>query len=272
MVMTPNGLVHSSCIQEVGQGDTIDEDSSTVTRPDGSTYVLAACDHDTMPERTAKLASRGLTVDNTIVPTDNGWIEDTWWHSSHYMKTLHGNFKVPSNPTTKGGQTIFFFPSFEPAAGTAIVQPVLQWGPSAAGGGKYWAIASWYVWPGHSAHGPLKRVSVGDVLYGSMQASACTSSGHCTWTIVTQDKTHAATSSLKVKTGNAYTEVQGGVLEAYNVDSCKKYPANGVEAFYNLVFKSSAGTVKPKWQHNINRKTCKESIVASSVLVFLNWN
>ena len=33
----------------------------------------------------------------------------------------------------------------EPADTSAVLQPVLQWGVSAAGGGNYWAIASWYL-------------------------------------------------------------------------------------------------------------------------------
>jgi hypothetical protein len=272
MVMTPNGLVHSSCVQEVGEGDMIEE-SGTVTRPDGSTYQLPACAYDTMPEREATLARRA-GVDpgaSNVVPTDNGWTEAAWWHSPHYMKTLHGNFRVPTVPANQGSQTIFFFPSFEPPAGNAIIQPVLQWGGSAAGGGKYWAIASWYVWPGHSVHGPLRRVSVNDVLYGSLQASACTGSGLCTWSIVTQDKSHPTTSSISIRAGNPYTEVQGGVLEVYGVDSCAKYPASDFEQFYNLAFASSAGTVQPAFSHILWKTTCHELVQSSSSVVNLRW-
>lgn len=55
-------------------------------------------------------------------------------------------WKVPAAPTTNHQQTIFLFNSIEPASGNAILQPVLQYGPSAAGGGSYWAVASWYVY------------------------------------------------------------------------------------------------------------------------------
>jgi hypothetical protein len=47
---------------------------------------------------------------------------------------------------------------------------VLQWGPSAAGGGRYWAVASWYVTSrGQAFHTPLVRVEPGDELVGVME-------------------------------------------------------------------------------------------------------
>ena len=280
LVTTPTGLVHASCIQEIGEGDTIDDDG-LVTRPDGTTYQLPECEHDTMPLRddmqrqraAVEATGESVTLDSGVVPTDNGWIEAAWWHSPHWMKHLAGNFVVPPAPSNKGSQTIFFFPSFEPAAGTAIIQPVLQWGPSAAGGGKYWAIASWYVGPKRTVHGPLKRVSVGDRLGGTVTGSACTSAGRCTWTITTHDSTHAATSTIKLKTGEVFTEVQGGVLEAYRVDHCNKYPSNGVEAFFNLSFTNGQGhAVSPAFQKMFWHTTCRESQVVSAKTVFLNWN
>ena len=40
-------------------------------------------------------------------------------------------------------RTIFLFNGIQNS--TSIYQPVLQWGPSAAGGGNFWTVASWYV-------------------------------------------------------------------------------------------------------------------------------
>jgi hypothetical protein len=275
MVSTPNGLVHQSCIQELGEDDTIDDDGN-VTRPDGSTYQLPTCDYQTLPHKDVVTKLReerrddddeATDVSKEVVPDDNGWIEAAWWHSTHWMKTFHGRFGVPHNPSRAGSQTIFLFPSFEPGTGNAIIQPVLQWG-----GGKYWAIASWYVGPGRVAHGPLKRVKVGDTLSGAMTSSKCTSSGHCTWKVVTKDLTHAASSTINIKTKVPYTEVQGGVLESYGVNSCSEYPSNGTEGFHDMSFANHLGTVHPKFKKFYWRTTCKEKIVSSPSLVFLNWN
>ena len=44
--------------------------------------------------------------------------------------------------------------------------PALQWGPSAAGGGEYWSVASWYVGgtSGASFTASLVPVNAGDEL------------------------------------------------------------------------------------------------------------
>jgi hypothetical protein len=51
-----------------------------------------------------------------------------------------------------------------------IYQPVLQWGSSAAGGGNYWSIASWYVdgQGGPAFHSSLIQIAPGQVLKGVM--------------------------------------------------------------------------------------------------------
>ena len=77
---------------------------------------------------------------------------------------------VPPAPSTDSGQTIFLFNGIQNyGTNYGILQPVLQWGPSAAGGGSYWSIASWYVTSGGDAfHTTLIQVDEGDVLIGLM--------------------------------------------------------------------------------------------------------
>ena len=57
---------------------------------------------------------------------------------------------------------------------TMIYQPVLQWGPSAAGGGQKWSVASWYAdgQDGHSFYSTLVDVAVGQDLTGVMTLTA----------------------------------------------------------------------------------------------------
>ena len=67
------------------------------------------------------------------------------------VTSLNSTWLVPSAPTNpNGGQVLFWWNGMEPQDTSAVLQPVLQWGPSAAGGGNYWAIASWCAW--HAAH------------------------------------------------------------------------------------------------------------------------
>jgi hypothetical protein len=85
----------------------------------------------------------------------NGWQTYAWWDSSDKSITYFlTDWVVPPAPSTSSGQTIFLFNGIQ-NTGTnyGILQPVLQWGSSAAGGGTYWSVAS-----GMSA--PMDRHSI----------------------------------------------------------------------------------------------------------------
>ncbi|KAJ7191320.1 hypothetical protein GGX14DRAFT_600785 [Mycena pura] len=76
---------------------------------------------------------------------------------------------VGSFAATYRGQTVFLFNAIEPATSSTIVQPVLQYGPSNAGGGGYWTVANWYVFNGNAFFTSPVRVSVGQTLHGKIQ-------------------------------------------------------------------------------------------------------
>jgi hypothetical protein len=62
---------------------------------------------------------------------------------------------------------------------TMIYQPVLQWGPgSAAGGGNYWAVVSWYAdgQGGQAFYSNLVTVNPGDTLVGVVTLTGHTAS------------------------------------------------------------------------------------------------
>jgi hypothetical protein len=100
----------------------------------------------------------------------SGWITYADWYNStgQPVTRFATTWVVPPPPSTQSGQTIFLFNGIQ--NDTMIYQPVLQWGPSAAGGGNYWAAASWYV---DGQNGPafkssLVPVNPGDLLVGVM--------------------------------------------------------------------------------------------------------
>ena len=105
-------------------------------------------------------------------PITDGWIVYSGWTngSGNPISYFGTRWTVPPNPATDNGQTIFLFNGIQPTTGPAfILQPVLQWGSSAAGGGSYWSITNWYVGSdGTALHGPLIQVNPGDILEGVM--------------------------------------------------------------------------------------------------------
>jgi len=97
---------------------------------------------------------------------------------------------------------------------------VLQWGPSAAGGGAYWSVASWYVTSGGQAfHTNLVRVNPGDTLIGVM-------------TLTGQSGSQLSYASEFEGIANTRLPVQNiaeltgcnETLEAYGIDACGNYP------------------------------------------------
>jgi len=106
-------------------------------------------------------------------PITDGWIVYSGWtnNSTNPISYFKTRWIVPPEPATDNGQTIFLFNGIQQtSAGPFILQPVLQWGSSAAGGGSYWSITNWYVngQGGTALHGPLIAVNPGDVLEGIM--------------------------------------------------------------------------------------------------------
>ena len=103
-----------------------------------------------------------------------------------------------------------------------IYQPVLQWGSSAAGGGNYWAVASWYVdgqgGPG-ACHTKLVKVNPGEVLVGVMTLTGHSGSNfdyNC-------DFNGIASTSLPVRNIQQLTWLIE-TLECYGITKSTDYP------------------------------------------------
>jgi hypothetical protein len=121
-----------------------------------------------------------------------------------------------------------------PADGSAIIQPVLQWGPSYAGGGPYWTIGSWYVEGGNAAHSGLAQVNVGDRIAGGGYAENCTDEGACTWAITVTNG--PVTRTLETDGGGrVYDRATPAVLEVNAVTDCSYLPGG-----MSMVFTNSA--------------------------------
>jgi hypothetical protein len=91
----------------------------------------------------------------------------TWENTSEFpIETFATNFRVPPYPRRDNVpcQTLFIYNAALPADHTSALMPVLQYGPSAAGGGNYWGVATWYITPKFVYHTCLTPVEIGDPL------------------------------------------------------------------------------------------------------------
>lgn len=122
----------------------------------------------------------------TITPAHHmreaqGWIAYAFWNNTGSAITnFTTNWVVPSTPANQGSQTLFLFNGMQDGTTRTsyIIQPVLQWGPSAAGGGKFWAITNWYVSSSQAFFGSLETVSPGTSLQGVMKETAVSGSNY----------------------------------------------------------------------------------------------
>jgi hypothetical protein len=161
----------------------------------------------------------------------SGWISYAYWNNGtgHPITSFATTWVVPPEPSTQSGQTIFLFNGIQNSS--MIYQPVLQFGPSAAGGGNYWAVASWYVDSagGVANHSTLVRVNPGDQLMGLTTLTGSGPSGFdydCVFVGI--PNASLAIQNVEQLTWAAET------LEAYGITASSDYPATQDTAFRGI--------------------------------------
>ena len=107
--------------------------------------------------------SAEVTNDDVITPVAFAYWTNT---GSSPISSFDTTWSVPPVPDTNHGQSIFLFPAILSADHHAILAPVLQYGPSEAGGGSYWSVASWYFDGGMAYFTPPVGIAVGKPLNG----------------------------------------------------------------------------------------------------------
>jgi hypothetical protein len=202
--------------------------------------------------------------DTHLPALGSGWIAYAYWNNGtgHSLTSFRTTWQVPPAPTTQGSQTIFLFNGIQNnGSNFGILQPVLQWGSSAAGGGPYWSIASWYVTSGGQAfHTNLVRVNPGDTLVGVMRLSG-QSGGTFNYT---SEFEGVAGTSLPVQ-NIAELVWCNETLEAYTINQATDYPATGHTGL--RVIRIDTGTTTPTlaWTPvNAVTDTGQHSIVVSN--------
>jgi hypothetical protein len=190
-----------------------------------------------------------IAADQQRVPLpDNGWITFASWynHQGKPISYFGTDWNVPPNPSAYSGQTLFQFNSIEPASYDSILQPVLQYGPSAAGGGEYWAVTSWYVVGNQAYVGGLYYVTPGTFLGGQI-----TLVGH-------KKGNFSYTSDFYGYSGTTITVRNipqlvwaTETLEVYGVSQCTEFPNTAYSLMYAIGIKLTNG-ITPYMGWSIN--------------------
>ncbi len=253
-LITPFGYFHPSCVVHLARGDVLRHDEKTIQHANGTTSPMRACSH---PHYRAD--GEKVTGDERHAATpdiSHAWVEYGSVTSKSSYGQLYAQWSVPPTPTSKDGQTLFYFPGMEDIDDVVtIIQPVLGWNSDYA---SAWGIASWNCCEsGTTYEAQPQPVNPGDTILGSMVANCPAGTKTCTsWDIVTLDLQNGKSSELPNTSnfGQTFNWAFGGVLEVYSVSQCSDYPSNGglwgsrSLSFHEIgLYNYKLKPVKPKW-------------------------
>jgi hypothetical protein len=252
----PGELIRADCVHEIPNGARVEVDNDGQISGDVTLNGRLLAHYDRCSEDPVVTRPRGRTENLANSPgTGNGWVEASQWDvplsSTDNLDYMAGIWTVPSNPSSNGA-LIYLFNGIEPLERSWVLQPVLQYGRSNAGGGNYWAIASWLVSSnGYAFHSPLGTVRPGDSIFGYTRMTT-TSGSTQYWGVVADDTTTGLSAWITASSsGLHWTWAFAAVLEAYNVTSCTQFPSNGRAVFSNSVvdhgFPSYTGISPQGW-------------------------
>ena len=261
-VRVPGGAMHTSCVHPHAHGARLVE------------AELPRCAHPFLRNEAAA-AGGGVGGGSSHGAAWKSWSQFALGGASDSVTSLVSTWQVPPEPPAAGrapSVTLFWWNGLEPQDTSAVLQPVLQFGSSAAGGGAFWAYSSWYVSSAHGSHfSPLIKLQPGDEVTGSNVVDA---SG--AWNI-TSSAPGRSPSTL------SFTPVPGAwstayhVLEAYGVTTnCDAYPTTGAVNFTSVALGINHKPVTPiKWVDMTQAPTdCKERSAANKAgdMVSNSWS
>jgi hypothetical protein len=248
MVLTPGGLRPLSLVHKVEHGYRLSSGEGRFRILNPSGQVVA--DHGPVLTRPGGLPLMPRNVSHPAgaeVPAfGSGWITFASWtnNTGTPVSRFATTWVVPPAPATQSGQTIFIFSGIQNSS--MIYQPVLQWGQSAAGGGNFWSVASWYAdgQGGSAFFSDLTQVNVGDTLTGVMTLTGTGPAGDnydCNFSGI-------ANSDLVITDQQELTWCIE-TLECYGITQCSDYPATSKTRMYAIDL--ATGTTNPVVQWNV---------------------
>jgi hypothetical protein len=262
-VLTPGGFRPKSLVHLIEPGHSVRmaaDGHAQKIHPNGT----VAADFEQIPSRPGPhpLMPTSVFVPEEIKPAlGSGWIAYAFWsnNTGHPISSFSTTWVVPPAPATQSGQVIFLFNGIQNS--TMIYQPVLQWGPSAAGGGNYWSVASWYAdgQGGSAFHTSPVRVSPGQTLVGVMTLTSQSGSGF-TYNCEFQG---VANTSLPIQNVQQLTWC-AETLEAYGVQHCSDYPDCQFTGMRDIAIACGATTPSISWTAQNSVTDCGQHCVVVS--------
>jgi len=242
LVQTPFGTIQQSNLIRVPQNSQVwISDSLFFINSNSSSKVIAKANdfkYIFKSSHKARLTNKFLNVElgNGLITHAYGQVLMT----DPVITCYSTEWIVPNPPSQKGNQIIYIFNALTTL--NDIVQPVLQWGDSPAGGGDYWAICNWYVTrSGNAIFDTLIKVNSGTRLHGEIN--------------VIQQSNGLFSYRIGFKGFNSFMRINDlplinipiEALEAYNIQSCNEYPADEKIKMQNINIKVDSINPEMRW-------------------------
>jgi hypothetical protein len=179
-MITPGGLIPKSKVHAVPDGARIHHTPTQIQIIGADGTILHTAPITKGDSRKIDITPTGRT---DVVLIQSGYVAYTYWKNNQAKEVTNFStvWPVPSKPTTYHAQLLYWFNGLVPNSFDAILQPVLQYGISPAGGGDYYAVASWFVVAGSAYWSSLTRVSVGQQLTGVITLTKHFNTGTYHW-------------------------------------------------------------------------------------------
>jgi len=210
-------------------------------------------------------SSEGGIAARNPADQSGGWVTWASWRNAtgSAISSFSTSWVVPAPPAAPAGQLVYLFNGLQNATGSEILQPVLQWGSSGAGGGPFWSIASWHVdSQGHAYCTPSTPVNPGDLLTGMMTMTGAFNDGthnyRCEFVGV------AGTALMALGTPEL-TDAEE-TLEAYGVTAQAEYPGGPSTAMSQIDLQVGGNAAQPAWVSN----TMQNPLYGENALIVSN--
>ncbi|KAF8888467.1 hypothetical protein CPB84DRAFT_1749487 [Gymnopilus junonius] len=248
LVQTPAGVLPKSNIHAVPHGALVHQTAIGVQVIASNGTILHFVP---IPEGKPDVGLLPRLTSNTIGRRNlpNGYLAQANWGNkgTSPISFFSTNWTVPPTPASWDGQLLYWFNGIEPSSGVGILQPVLQYGLSGIGGGRFYSIASWWLIGNHGYHTNPIEVSPGTSLQGLMTLTGTLTSGNVTTynyesTFVGFPNTTISASSTE--------ELKWAfeVLEVYNTKSVSDLPiGNTVFSGINVTFQNGQQPSSIPW-------------------------
>jgi len=258
--ITPAGLRHKSCIHKVPPQSRVipleDGSGRFAIHQNNIDTIIENCEH-TVPNE---------DYYNSIDANVNGWVAYAFSEVVANFTLFLSNMVVPPEPKSKNENSLLFYfiglldkPYNKHLNQFQILQPVLQWGESACGGGEYWAIGAWGVLDGSVFCSQLYQVNAGDEIFMSINQT-CIAPDQ--WSVTALSSTGMSV-ELNVFPSDELCWACV-TLEAFFVTNCMDYPDNttGTVLFNGLSLSSVNVINDPLWNATIDTRDlyCNQSV------------